>query len=163
MEKLHFNNGLALVPSRSTDAPFIEALFRSTRSFLLNASSDTDFVESLVEQQLCWQTSGYGNQYPNAMTFIVQLHSERIGRAVVDFSANVAHLVDLMFIPQAQGKGYGKSVINALQQAAAKVSVPMTLVVDLSNTAAISMYQNLGFTVESIKSPCQLMVWYPTN
>lgn len=163
MDKLNFNDGIRLRPSTPRDAPFIESLFRSTRQHILMADAERDYLETIVEHQFQLQSDSYEKNFPGAMVFIVEYNDKPIGRVVVDFGSNVAHLVDLMFIPQARGKGLGTSIVRALQQAAAKVGIPMTLVVDQGNRIAKRLYAKLGFVIESIKPPSELLVWYPTR
>ena len=160
---LNFKNGIILRPSSANDTPFIENLFRTTRAFILQANAEQDYLETIVEQQLQFQTQGYGEQYPQAMTFIIEHHRDKIGRVIVDFSLNVAHMVDVMLIPAARNKGYGQSIIQSLQQAATKVMIPVVLTVEQSNILAKQLYLKLGFEVKSVKPPSELMVWYPTR
>lgn len=162
MTQVNFSGGnISMRPANPNDSIFIEELFRSTRDHLRLIDKEPEFIEELIGQQYNFQTLGYGDTYPNAMTFIVEHHQERIGRAVVDFGHNAVHLVDIAFIPKARGKGFGKSVLQGLQEAAKKISAPMTLVVEQSNTMARNLYLGLGFVVESVQPPHELMIWYP--
>lgn len=163
MNKLSFNNGIGLRPSTPSDAPFIEQLFRSTREGILMADAERDYLEAVVAQQQELQINSYQKNYPNAMIFIAEFHREKIGRVIVDFGDNVANLIDIMFIPAARGKGHGRTIISALQEAARQNHLPMTLIVDQVNVAAKQLYISLGFMVESVKPPSELMVWYPDD
>jgi ribosomal protein S18 acetylase RimI-like enzyme len=156
-----FNNGIKLRPATQNDEVFIANLFRSTRQTILMADAERGYLEMIVEQQQELQIKGYEINYPNAFVFIAEFQQEKIGRVIVDFGSNVANLIDIMFILQARNKGYGRSIIQALQQAAQKNVIPMTLVVDQENTSAKHLYLSLGFKTESIKPPSELMVWYP--
>lgn len=162
MTELNFpGSNISMRPANPNDSIFIEELYRSTRGDLRLADKAPEFIEELIGQQFNFQTIGYGDQYPNALTFIVEHYRECIGRAIVDFGHNVVHLVDIAFIPRARGKGFGKTVLMALQEAAKKICVPMTLVVDQSNTMARNLYLGLGFVVESAQPPTELLIWYP--
>lgn len=163
MEQFKFTNAIALKPATASDQRFILSLFRSSRAALLAAEADSDFLETVVEQQYDLQQRGYFERYPNAMTFVVYHSNERIGRVMVDFDANVAHLIDIMLLPEMTNKGYGQSIVQSLQNAAAKVAIPMTLVVDQQNIIAKRMYTKLGFSIYSTKPPLELLVWYPTR
>lgn len=163
MKPLTFYNNISMRPAKPVDDVFIEALFESTREALKWGDNDPDYVKMVIENQHYLQSKSYSTNYPEAMIFIIEYHHQKVGRAIVDFGHNVAHLIDLAFIAPARGKGYGKIVIQALQQAAAKTHLPMTLVVDQENTIATKLYLSLGFRVESVKPPSVLMVWYPES
>ena len=153
--------GLGLRPAIPTDHPFLESLHRSCRADLQLIEGDEDFIESLVNMQFNAQSVGYGAQYPNAMYWIVEKQGQNIGKTTIDFGSNFIHLVDLAFIPQARRKGYGRAVLESIQCTAKQVGAPMSLSVLQSNLVAKNMYLSLGFVVESVSSPYEMMVWYP--
>lgn len=161
MQKLNIPDGLHVRPSTAADKPFLEKLHHSTRQDLQLIDGEQDFIESIVEMQFKAQTQGYGDQYPNAMYFIIEKHHEPIGRATIDFGHNEAHLLDIAFLPQARGHGFGKALIQSFQLAAAQSGLPMSLNVLQSNTGAKLMYLSLGFVVEAISPPYEEMRWYP--
>ncbi|WP_321491906.1 GNAT family N-acetyltransferase [uncultured Desulfobacter sp.] len=162
MNQINFSSSnISMRPANPNDSIFIEELFRSTRNALRLGDNDPEYVEEIIGHQFNYQTLGYGAKYPNALTFIIEHHRERIGRTVVDFGHNSVHLLDIAFIPIARGKGFGKTVLQSLQEAAKKICVPMTLVVDQSNATARHLYLGLGFVVESVQPPSELMIWYP--
>lgn len=159
---LHLQDGLGLRPSRDADKPFIESLYNATRDDLRLIDAESDFIEALIEQQHQAQTVGYGDQFPNAMYFIVEKLNERIGRVVIDFGPNEIRIVDIAFIPQARNKGYGTNVLRALKQAASSAGAPLMLTVYKSNPVAKRLYEQEGFKVEQSDTMKELMVWYPT-
>ncbi|MBG0758306.1 GNAT family N-acetyltransferase [Vibrio cidicii] len=161
MQKLILPDGLHVRPSRPTDKPFIENLHREVRQDLQLIEGEQDFIESIVEMQFRAQTQGYGDQFPNAMYFIIEKHHEPIGKATLDFGSNEVRLIDLAFLPKACGLGFGQAVIQSFQKAAAQVGAPMTLSVLRSNIGAKQLYHRLGFELEASKPPYELLIWYP--
>lgn len=161
MQKLNFPEGLSVRPATGKDTPFLESLYQSTRDDLLCLDMGRDQKDELMEMQFRAQTQGYGDSYPNAMYFIIEKHHENIGKATLDFGHNEVRLIDLALIATARGKGLGALVIQALQQAAAAVAVPMTLTVLQENFAAKVFYQRLGFVTAAVELPYELMIWYP--
>ena len=159
---LHLSDGLGIRPSRDADKPFIKSLYNATRDDLRLIDAESDFVEALIEQQQQAQTVGYGDQFPNAMYFIVEKLNERIGRVVIDFGSNEIRIVDIAFIPQARNKGYGTTVIRALKQAAGTACAPLVLTVYKSNSVAKRFYEQEGFKVEQSDQMTELMAWYPS-
>lgn len=92
------------------------------------SAGEQDYIESIVEMQFKAQTQGYGDQFPNAMYFIIEKHHEPIGKA-----HNEVRLIDIAFIPQARGQGVGKTVVQSFQSAAAQCGVPLVLTVEQHN------------------------------
>lgn len=158
---LQLPDGLSIRPARDNDKAFVESLFKSTRDDLRLIDAEHDYIENLIEQQHHAQTVGYGEQFPNAMYFIIEKQNERIGRVVIDFGANEVRIVDIAFIPVARNNGYGASIIRALKHTAAQVCAPMVLSVSRMNLRAKSFYLSEGFQVEESDDAIELMAWYP--
>lgn len=154
-------DGLGIRPARPEDRGFIESLYRSTRDDLRLINGEKEFVEELIGMQQQAQTQGYGDMFPNAMYFVVERLGERVGRIVVDFGPNEVRLVDIAFIPQARGRGYGSQVVKAMQSAAGHARAPLTLSVSRSNLRARQAYLSLGFRVERGDAMSEHMAWYP--
>lgn len=152
---------LGIRPAREEDKGFIESLYRSTRDDLRYVDAEEEFVEELILLQHRAQGQGYGEAFPNAFHFIVEKLGEKIGRIIVDFGHNEIRLLDIAFIRQARGKGYGSGVIRALQHAASQARAPLTLTVHRGNPAARRLYLALGFRVEQADQMVEFMTWYP--
>lgn len=155
--------GISLRPATSSDKYFINTLYRSTRDDLRLIDGDEDFVETLIEQQCYAQTLGYENMFPHAFYFIVEKQQQSIGRVTLDFSNDTVHLIDIAFIPEARNKGYGESVLRALQLAAAKSCSSLILSVHQANWTAKKLYKKLGFNIDGSYPPYERMVWFPTT
>lgn len=161
MQKLNLPDGLYMRPAGDSDKLFIESLYKKNREDLRMIDAEKDFIEELIDTQYHAQTVGYGDKFPNAMYFIIEKHNERVGRVVVDFGPNEIRLVDIALLPAAQGKGFGKGVIQALQSAARQVMTPLTLSVSKTNLAAIGLYAQLGFKVAESSDSYDFLIWYP--
>ncbi|MCR6633044.1 MAG: GNAT family N-acetyltransferase [Magnetospirillum sp.] len=153
--------GLSIRPANHSDAGFLASLNSANRAHLRLMDAERDQIEFLISEQQRYQTASYGEAYPNAMEFIVEKLSERIGRVVVNFGANFVHILDLSLLPQARRHGYGTTVLRALQAAAVKVAAPLTLRVSQANPQAARLYRSLGFIVEERQCGYDLMVWIP--
>ncbi|MGB0720791.1 MAG: GNAT family N-acetyltransferase [Gammaproteobacteria bacterium] len=154
-------HGLQLRPSRPSDQPFLETLYRASREDLQLIDAEDEFIDALIEMQFEAQTKGYGDMFPNAMYFIVEYHGERIGRVTLDFGSTEIRVVDLSLIPQARGKGLGSTVLRHVQMTAQKIMVPVSLSVAAGNVVAAQLYQKLGFQVAETSPMYAQMVWYP--
>ncbi|GLX80158.1 hypothetical protein tinsulaeT_34980 [Thalassotalea insulae] len=160
--KIQLPDGLGIRLANTSDNAFIEQLFNSTRQFLDLADAETDYLNMVKSHQLQLQTESYGQQSPDAMTFIIDKQGTSIGRMVLDFGKNIVHIIDIALIVDARGKGYGKSIIQAVQHIALKQSLPLGLTVDVRNLKARQLYASLGFQLAEAHDIYQFLLWYPT-
>ncbi|WP_347330744.1 GNAT family N-acetyltransferase [Marinimicrobium locisalis] len=161
MDKFTLPDGLGLRQATASDQPFLASLFHSTREAFYLSGQDKDYIHHLIDQQFDLQTEAYGEQSPDAMTFIVDKSGTPIGRLVLDFGKKIAHIVDLSFIPKARAKGYGKAVIQAVQHIAQKQRLPVGLSVEHQNSRARKLYLSLGFAPYENSISHAFMLWYP--
>lgn len=153
---------LALRPQGERDRTFLAQLYHSTRDDL-RLLDDRDLTESLIEMQHRAQGEGYGDTFPDALYWIIEEQRQPIGRLVVDFSGGEVHIVDLAFIPEARGLGHGKAAIQALQQVAQRMAVPLSLSVHPMNATAKRLYHGLGFRLRRQATVFEEIVWLPPS
>jgi ribosomal protein S18 acetylase RimI-like enzyme len=102
-----------------------------------------------------------GDNYPNAMHYVVEKLGTAIGALSTDFGANEIRVLYLAFIPQARGQGFGRAVLQGVQKAAQQIRCPVATVVWTSNPHARRHYLALGFAVEESNPAAERLVWYP--
>ncbi|MBV6754132.1 GNAT family N-acetyltransferase [Pseudomonas chlororaphis] len=153
--------GLSMRPSRPTDGPFLQSLYRSARPELQWIDADPEVVEQVVAQQFQVQERGIGDHFPDAMHYVVEKLDTPIGVLSADFGPNEIRVLYLAFIPAARGKGFGRSVLQGVQKAAEQVRCPVATVVWASNPQARQHYLALGFRVEERSPGADRLVWYP--
>jgi len=153
--------GLSMRPSRPTDGPFLQSLYRSARPELQWIDADPEVVEQVVAQQFQVQERGIGEHFPDAMHYVVEKLDTPIGVLSADFGANEIRVLYLAFIPAARGKGFGRSVLQGVQKAAEQVRCPVATVVWASNPQARQHYLALGFRVEESSPGAERLIWYP--
>lgn len=158
---LFSTSGLVLRPARAADAPFLEALHRTTRPDLEAIAQVPERSDTLLAMQYRALQSGAGNAYPNAMHFVIEKSAQAIGGLIVDFGHNEVRVVYLALLPAVRGNGYARIVLQGVQQAATKARCPVAVVVWRSNSGAKRLYQSLGFVVEEAQPHAERMVWYP--
>lgn len=153
--------GLHIRPSRAADKAFLEKLHHAVRNDLQFIDGDKDQIEAIIEMQFCAQNEGYGDQFPNAMYFIIEKHHQPIGKATVDFGPNEIRLIDIAFLPEARGHGFGRAIVQSFQVCSANAGAPLTLSVAQTNLAAKRLYLSLGFQIEQSQPPYDFLAWYP--
>jgi GNAT superfamily N-acetyltransferase len=154
-------DGLNIRPARQQDKGFLERLYNSTREDLRLLDAQPDFIEALIDMQFQAQQDDYGERFPNAMHFIIEKHTEAIGRATLNFSEREIRIVDIAFLPEARGNGFGQAIIQSFQICAEQSAVPLALTVSNINQMAIQVYLKLGFQIDSQDQLHTGMCWYP--
>ncbi|MGB0697602.1 MAG: GNAT family N-acetyltransferase [Rhodospirillaceae bacterium] len=158
-------NGIRLRATTAHDAAFERRLHDATRQDLKLIDGEQDFIQSIVDMQFRAKSEGHGSTHPNAFYYIIEKNGDRIGRLTLDFGHNEVHVVDLTVLPAWQGQGVGSTVVQAMQNVAAKMAVPVGLTVRRDNHAAIKTYQKLGFALDPASNPLamhMLLRWLPT-
>ncbi|WP_315338590.1 GNAT family N-acetyltransferase [Pseudomonas grimontii] len=155
--------GLSVRPSRSTDEPFLHRLYRSARADLQWIDGEQALVEEVIAQQFQVQERGMGEHFPGALHYVIEKLDIPIGALSADFGPNEIRVLYLAFIPAARGQGFGRAVLQGVQQAAQQVCCPVATVVWASNPHARQHYLALGFRVEEATPAAQRLVWYPSQ
>ncbi|MFJ2320839.1 GNAT family N-acetyltransferase [Pseudomonas sp. NPDC087817] len=153
--------GLVVRPSRATDGPFLHSLYQTARPDLQWIDGEQERVQQVVAQQFQVQEQGMGDNYPNAMHYVVEKLGTAIGALSTDFGANEIRVLYLAFNPQARGQGFGRAVLQGVQKAAQQLRCPVATVVWTNNPHARRHYLALGFAVEESNPAAERLVWYP--
>ncbi|SMQ27791.1 Ribosomal protein S18 acetylase RimI [Pseudomonas helmanticensis] len=153
--------GLVVRPARATDGPFLQSLYQAARPDLQWIDGEQEQVQQVIAQQFQVQEQGMGENYPNAMHYVVEKLGSHIGALSTDFGANEIRVLYLAFIPQARGQGYGRAVLQGVQKAAQQIRCPVATVVWTRNPHARRHYLALGFAVEESNPAAERLVWYP--
>lgn len=161
--KINLSGNLSIRVADGKDKAFIDKLFNSTRNDLRLINAERDFIEELIFVQQKAQKADYENRFPNAYNFIVDYHQSAIGRVMVDFGENEIHVVDISFLPEAQGHGYGAMTIKALQNAAQQVMAPITLWIHRGNIKVQQFYVSLGFASLGGDAMNEKLAWFPVS
>jgi len=156
--------GLSIRPCRDSieDQVFVKQLIKDNRDDIRAADADPDYLESVVDMQERAMQQGYGEAFGNAAHFIIEKLGVKIGRLLVESGGTEVRIVDLQFIPKAQDKGYGPSVIAAMQQAAAMQRVQLAITVLRNRPKLKQWLASKGFVVEESDQAAERMIWNPT-
>lgn len=145
----------------AVDDAFAAALYRSTRSDLLQIPGDPSVIEQLISMQQRAQTMAYQHSYPQAAYLIVQRDAQAIGRVILQHHNAVLHIVDIAILPQAQQHGAASAVFGQLQALASRQGLRIELAVNKSNLAARRLYQRLGFQLHGEDEVQEHLRWVP--
>jgi ribosomal protein S18 acetylase RimI-like enzyme len=138
-------------------------LFIDARPWLSWAQGDRDFLHTLYEQQYRVMCAGKEAQYPEHLDFIVERLGQAVGRVVIDLGYADWRIAELQLHPKARKKNIGSDLLRSLQQAAANMSMPITLSTPMFGSSAAAFFQRLGFQVTQTRPPVLDMAWYPPS
>lgn len=158
-------HGISARPARSGDKDFLAKLFRDSRDDLHMADANKDYIEMTIDMQLNAQTTGYGNNFPNAVYLVLEKNGSRIGRITLDIGPVELRLVNLDFIRKARNKGYGSSIIQWIMKAAAQTRRPMVMPARRDDFVLTRFLLRYGFVEDKAISDdvTARMIWFPTS
>jgi GNAT superfamily N-acetyltransferase len=127
------------------DAPFLEAVYRSTREAELSALGWPSITaEMFARSQFDMQTRYYASAFPSAEHLVVVVDGTPAGRLIVDRSGPGWHVVDLSLLVEHRGAGVGTAVVRQLLDEAAQSGVDVTCHAE-SSSRAQRFWEHLGF------------------
>ena len=127
------------------DQAFLSELFNDVRSVeFAPLGLPQPALAQLLGMQFRAQQSGYAAQFPQAVDRILWSGATRIGRMLVNESADGIHLVDIALLTPYRGQGRGTELIQRLRARAMATRLPLRLSVRFGNPAE-RLYARQGF------------------
>jgi len=155
--------GVTLRPQTEDDVPFLCRLYVSLRWEEVQAVPQWDDAMRLafLEDQYSKQHHHYTTHYTRSDFMIVEQDGEPVGRLLLDRGhPSDLRVVDIAFLPQARGKGFGGAFLTAVQEEARAEGKKVSIHVEQENPAK-RLYARLGFRDISQTGPYWLMEWEP--
>lgn len=152
---------LFLRPATFQDLDFQRSLYADTRSDEMALVDWSDEQKkSFLHQQFEAQTKHYQNYYPDAVTQIILLNQNIIGRFIRWDTQDYILIVDIALLFEYRNMGIGTILVKDLMNEANSLNLPIILRVEIFNPA-IRLYQRLGFVKSRLLEVYQEMVWTP--
>ncbi|MBF0146958.1 MAG: GNAT family N-acetyltransferase [Magnetococcales bacterium] len=161
--KLTMKGGLSLRFAGPGDELFLLAMFKAARPWLTMASSDSDLVHHLYEEQKRITRIGNETVYPEHLDFIIEKLGQDVGHMVIDLSSDHWRLSQLELHPLGQGKGIGSDAVASLKMAAQNANVALTVATPMMLSRVIGFYKKLGFGVRGLFPPMVELIWIPPS
>lgn len=153
---------VTLRPATDADAPFLAAVYASTREVELALTDWTAEQKSaFCRMQFDAQTAHYRQYYRTAEYDIIESGDDPVGRLYVDRWEREIRIMDIAILPAHRGQGIGTRLLVDLQKEAAGCGKVLSIHVERMNPA-LSLYHRLGFTVAEDKGVYLLMEWRPS-
>jgi ribosomal protein S18 acetylase RimI-like enzyme len=153
--------GLGLTFRRIADAdlPFVARVYASTRAEELAVTPMTDAQKAaFLETQFQLQHAHYQKYYPQADWLVTMRGGEDIGRLYLERWPSQHRIIDIAFLPEHRGQGWGEALLRDLMDEAAAAAKDVSIHVEKFNPA-MRLYRRLGFQVEEDKGVYDLMRW----
>jgi ribosomal protein S18 acetylase RimI-like enzyme len=150
---------VTLRPAVAEDEGFLFELYASTRR---EEMEEWGFGEAqraaFLTMQFRAQRQGYAAQFPGAEDRIVVVDGKAVGRLLVSRAEDAIRLVDVALLPELQGRGIGRGLVEAVQAQASRLGKPVRLHV-LQSSRAARLYERLGFKTAAQHPPYTEMEW----
>ncbi len=152
--------GLTFRRIADADLPFLARVYASTRAEELATVSgwSDEQKAAFVDMQFRAQHAHYRKYYPEAEWLVMSHAGEDVGRLYIARWPSQHRLIDITFLPEHRGQGFGEALLRDLMEEAAAVNKAVSIHVEKFNPA-MRLYRRLGFTVDEDKGVYDLMRW----
>lgn len=141
------------------DLPFLGRLYASTRVEELAPVPWTEADKAaFLDQQFRAQHAHYQQYYPNADWLVIARDDDDIGRFYIERWPSQHRIIDIAFLPEHRGKGYGEALLRDAMDEADAAGKDISIHVEKLNPA-MRLYCRLGFITEEDKGVYDLMRW----
>lgn len=153
--------GITFREIREEDLPFLKKVYRSSREQELNLVPWGESEKAqFVNQQFQAQHQYYQKQFKSASYDVILIHGEKAGRLYLEEREVEFRIIDIVFLPEFRGKGWGTKVLKNIQKMAFEKSKGVGIHVE-KNNPAMKWYLRLGFQSQEDKGVYQFMMWVP--
>lgn len=143
------------------DEQFLCALYASTRADEMAITPWSEEEKTnFLRMQFTAQHTYYQEQFKTVDFDIIELNGTVIGRFYIDRREDEIRLIDIALLPEHQGAGLGKLMMQLLLDEAADKALPVRLHVE-GNNPARRLYDRLGFKPIADKGVYEMMEWRP--
>ena len=132
------------------DGEFLFSLYAAIRrpEFSALGWSEAE-LEAFLRMQFDAQTRHYREWYSQAVSSVVLVGGQPVGRLLVDRSDEEICIVDIALLPQFRGAGVGGRLVRCLFEEADAGGLPIRCAVEQSNDAR-GFWEHLGLVVRAV-------------
>jgi ribosomal protein S18 acetylase RimI-like enzyme len=151
--------GLRFRRQTETDFPFLGRLYASIRQQELAVMPWSEAQKAaFLDAQFRAQHAHYQTYYPNADWLVTAHDGENVGRLYIERWPSQHRIIDIAFLPEHRGKGFGTALLRDLLDEASAVGKAVSIHVEKFNPA-MRLYRRLGFQSVEDKGVYDLMRW----
>ena len=142
------------------DLPFLAQVYASTRAEELEVTGwSAQRTAAFLDAQFRAQHAHYQQYYPNADWLVTMRGGEDIGRLYLERWPTQHRIIDIAFLPEHRGKGFGEALLRDLMDEADACGKAVSIHVEKFNPA-MRLYRRLGFEPVEDRGVYDLMRWY---
>jgi ribosomal protein S18 acetylase RimI-like enzyme len=151
--------GLSFRRTTDADLPFLAQVYASTREEEIAATPWSEVQKAqFLDMQFRAQHTDYRKNYPRAEWLVTMCGGEEIGRLYLGRWPSEHTIIDIAFLPQHRGKGFGTALMLDLLDEAAAAGKAVSIHVEKSNPA-MRLYRRLGFATVEDQGVYDLLRW----
>jgi ribosomal protein S18 acetylase RimI-like enzyme len=151
--------GLTFRRITDADLPFLARVYASTRADELALVPWNDAQKAaFLDMQFRAQHTDYQKNYPDADWLVTMRGGEGAGRLYIERWRTEHRVIDIAFLPEQRGHGFGEALLRDLMDEAAAAGKSVSTHVEKHNPA-MRLYHRLGFVTEEDKGVYDLMRW----
>jgi len=133
-------------PETPADEPFLRQMTIASLTQELMAWMWPEAIrDQLLLMQYTAKLGSLRSNHPAASSEIILADGEPAGWIFLDESPEQIHLCEIMTLIEQRGKGVGSTVLREVLEAADRAGKPVRLLVSVTNTGAVKLYERLGF------------------
>jgi ribosomal protein S18 acetylase RimI-like enzyme len=158
------SQGFALRPETDADIPFLMQLYASTREEeLAPVPWSGEQKQSFLAYQFQLQRHHYRTYFSDCAFDVIEQRGRSAGRLYLQTRATQLYIIDIVLMPEWRRRGFGTTILRALQATAATQDKGVGIMVEKFNPA-LHLYQRLGFTSLPERDAVYLeMEWLPNS
>ena len=156
-------HGLGFRMIEDADLSFLQQLYATTRAAELAVVPwDDQEKADFIEMQFTAQHTFYSENFKDAEFAVITKNNQDIGRLYLDQREDELRIIDIALMPNYQNMGLGKALLEAIQELATELKLPIGIHVE-KNNPAMALYKRLGFEMVEDQGVYDLMRWGATD
>ena len=133
-------------PETLADEPFLRQMITASIAQELMAWMWPEAIrDQLLGMQYTQKVGSLRASYPEASSEMILVDGQPAGWIFLAETPESIHLCEIMVLIEMRSKGIGATILRELLDRADHASKPVYLLVNVTNTRAIQLYERLGF------------------
>ena len=154
-------HGLSYRPATDADLVVLARIYASTRTEEVARTGWPEVQQKqFLRQQFEAQHAHYHQHYPDAQWLLIVQGIIPVGRLYLEDWPSQLRIIDIAFLPEFRGRGWGEAILRDLMDATAPTGRKVSIHVEKTNPA-MKLYQRLGFVTIEDKGVYYLLEWAP--
>ena len=120
-------------------------------------------IEQIWGWDEVWQRGNFALEWNSCRARVIESAGRLVGSVLTKQEPDHLYLLSIGLMDGFQGKGIGGEVMEALQNEAFELSLPLRLSTFRINPRALAFYQRLGFKITGATETSDKLEWHPLS